>query len=103
MKSKNKVAISFEHSIQFMWCSKDVRLLWILGSYIYRNGVRRDIDVVITDMWLGKNYSKGRTHLSTVDAQRLRELTANLDDGIDAGLIHPRLEKIKKLINKLNF
>ena len=103
MKSKNKVDISFEHSIQFMWCSKDVRLLWRLGSYIYRNGVRRDIDAVITDMWLGKNYGKGRTYLSTNDAQRLRELTANLDDDIDAGLIHPRLEKIKNLINNLNF
>lgn len=103
MKSKNKVAISFEHSIQFMWCSKDVRLLWRLGSYIHKNGVRRDIDAVITDMWLGKNHGKGRTYLSTDDAQRLRELTANLDDDIDAGLIHPRLEKIKNLINELNF
>ena len=54
-------------------------------------------------MWLGKNYGKGRTYLSTNDAQRLRELTVNLDDDIGAGLIHPRLEKIKKLINKLNF
>ena len=103
MKSKNNVDISFEHSMQIMWCSKDVRLLWRLGSYIYRNGVRRDIDAVITDMWLGKNYGKGRTYLSTDDAQRLRELTADMDKGIDAGLMHPRLEKIKKLINKLNF
>ena len=99
----NSIDISFEYGIQFMWSSKDVRLLWRLGSYIYKNGLRRDIDAAITDMWLGKNYSKGRTYLSTDDAQRLRELTANLDDDIDAGLIHPRLEKIKKLINELNF
>ena len=103
MKSKNNIDISFEHSIHFTKCSKDVRLLWRLGSYIYRNGVRRDIDAVITDMWLCKNYGKGRTYLSTHDAQRLRELTVNLDDGIDAGLIHARLEIIKKLINELNF
>ena len=54
-------------------------------------------------MWLGKNYGRGRTYLSTDDAHRLRELTADMDKGIDAGLMHPRLEKIKKLINKLNF
>lgn len=98
---KNKY-ISFEHSMQIMWCSKDVRLLWRLVSYIYKNGLRRDIDAAITDMWLGKNYSKGRTYLSTDDAQKLRSLTDNIDDGIDAGLVSPRLEKIKQLINKLN-
>ena len=99
MKNKD---ISFEYGIQFMWSSKDVRLLWRLGSYIYKNGLRKDIDAAITDMWLGKNYSKGRTYLSTDDAQRLRSLTANLDEGIDTGLVSPRLEKIKQLINKLN-
>ena len=101
MSMKNK-DISFEHSIKFMRCSKDVRLLWRLGSYIHKNGVRRDIDAVITDMWLGKNYSKGRTHLSTVDAQRLRSLTDSIDEGIEAGLVSPRLEKIKQLIKDLN-
>ena len=99
MKNKD---ISFEHSIQFMRCSKDVRLLWRLGSYIHKNGLRRDIDAAITDMWLGKNYSKGRTHLSTVDAQRLRSLTDSIDEGIEAGLVSPRLEKIKQLIKDLN-
>ena len=96
------IDVSFEHSIQFMWSSKDVRLLWRLGSYIYKNGLRRDIDAAITDMWLGKNYSKGRTYLSTDDAQILRSLTDNIDEGIEAGLVAPRLEKIKQLINKLN-
>ena len=99
MKNKD---ISFEHSMQIMWCSKDVRLLWRLGSYIYKKGLRKDIDAAITDMWLGKNYGKGRTYLSTDDAQKIRSLTANLDEGIDIGLVSPRLEKIKQLINKLN-
>lgn len=98
----NSIDISFEYGIQFMWCSKDVRLLWRLGSYIYKNGLRRDIDAAITDMWLGKNYGKGGTYLSTDNAQKLRLLTDNIDYGIDAGLVSPRLEKIKQLINKLN-
>ena len=98
----NKIDISFEYGIQFMWSSKDVRLLWRLGSYIYKNGLRRDIDAAITDMWLGKNYSKCRTYLSTDDAQRLRSLTDSIDEGIEAGLVSPRLEKIKQLIKELN-
>ena len=98
----NSIDISFEHSMQIIWCSKDVRLLWRLGSYIYKNGLRRDIDAAITDMWLGKNYGKGGTYLSTDNAQKLRLLTDNIDYGIDAGLVSPRLEKIKQLINKLN-
>lgn len=96
---KGRPEISFESSVQVMHCSEDVRLLWRLGRYISTHGVRRDFDAAITDYYLGRGGIKA---LGMDEAQDLRALTMDLDAGIEAGLLYPRLEKIRELINKIN-
>lgn len=78
---------------QLMGSGKDSKLLRRLGHFIYLHGCRRDFNLAITDMYL-----KGK--MNDTDCENLRSLVA--DDGIEPGLLTPRLNIITTLINKIN-
>ena len=92
----NKIyAVDYSSCMMYVWSCEDVRLLWRLGAYIYRRGCRRDIELVITDMYL-----KGK--MSDEDCETLREIVMGLDKNVEQGLVAPRLELITNLILKIN-
>lgn len=78
---------------QLTGANKDTKLLWRLGHFIHANGCRRDFELAITDMYL-------RGKMSDSDCEKLRGLVS--DEGIEPGLISPRLNLITTLINKIN-
>lgn len=78
---------------QLTGSGKDSKLLWRLGHYIYVNGCRRDFELAITDMYL-------RGKMSDSDCEYLRGIVS--DNGIEPGLLTPRLNLITTLINKIN-
>lgn len=87
--------ISIDYGVmwQLMGANKDTKLLWRLGHFIYANGCRKDFELAITDMYL-------RGKMSDTDCEVLRELIS--DNGIEPGLLTPRLNLITTLINKIN-
>mgnify|MGYP006921329536 CR=1 FL=1 len=87
------INIDYGSMWQLTGASKDTKLLWRLGHFIYINGCRRDFELAITDMYL-------RGKMSDSDCEKLRGLVS--DEGIEPGLISPRLNSLTILINKIN-
>lgn len=87
------INIDYGSMWQLTGANKDSKLLWRLGHFIYLHGCRRDFELAITDMYL-------RGKMLDYDCETLRELVS--DEGIDPGLLTPRLNAITTLINKIN-
>lgn len=81
--------------------SQEAIVLLKLAQYIEKYGLREDLDKTVTDYNLGKhltNANKLPSHM----IEKMREMTEGLDEGIDKGLVAPRLELLKRKIQQVN-
>ena len=97
-RPKQKLYIKYDTEFWQNKANRDITILNIFIGDIERHGIRRDFDAAITDINLR---GSSRIRISKMELSRLRTLTEGKDSDIELGLIFPRIEIIKQIINQL--